>query len=99
MRVFIEAAARNDLIDGYHFYEQSERGVGDYFLSTLYSEIESLRIFAGIHRKEYKELYRALSRKFPFSIYYTLETDEVVVRAVLDCRRNPSWIRERIKNV
>ncbi len=98
MKLRIEAAARNDLIEGYHFYEDSEEGVGDYFLATLYSDIESLRIFGGIHRKEYKDLYRALSRKFPFAVYYTLENEEVVVRAIFDCRRDPSWIRNRIKN-
>ncbi len=98
MRVRIEAAARNDLIDGYCFYERSEQGVGDYFLAMLYSDIESLRILGGIHSKEYKNLHRALSRKFPFAIYYTVDNDEVVVRAVLDCRRRPSWIRERMKN-
>jgi len=44
MRVRIEVAARNDLVDGYHFYEQSEPGVGEYFLASLYADIESLRI-------------------------------------------------------
>jgi len=98
MKLRIEAAARDDLIEGYHFYEDREEGVGDYFLATLYSDIESLKTLGGIYRKEYKNLYRALSRKFPFAIYYTVANEEVVVRAVLDCRRDPSWIRKRIKN-
>ncbi len=98
MKLRIGVAARNDLIEGYYFYEDSDERVGDYFLATLYSDIESLRIFGGIHRKAYKSLYRALSRKFPFAVYYTIENKEVVVRAVLDCRREPSWIRNRIKN-
>lgn len=97
MRLRILDEARDDLIDGFHFYEQRELGVGDYFLACLYSDIESLRIYGGIHRKEYKNLYRTLSDRFPFSIYYTVEDGDVVVRAVLDCRRNPSWIRKRIK--
>jgi hypothetical protein len=41
------------------------RGLGTYFLDTLYSDIESLRILGGIHRKAYnkyipKNLRRAL---------------------------------------
>lgn len=97
MKVRIEAPARNDLVQGYEFYEESEEGLGEYFLATLYSDIESLRIFGGTHRKEYKFLHRALSSKFPFAIYYGVQKDEVVVKAVLDCRRHPSWIRTRIK--
>lgn len=98
MKIRIHTAARNDLIDGYYFYENSEPGIGDYFLTSLCSDIDSLKIFAGIHRKAYKNLHRALSRKFPFAIYYTMQEEEVVVKAVLDCRKNPSWIRNRIKN-
>jgi hypothetical protein len=97
MKVRIEAPARNDLVEGYEFYETNEEGLGEYFLSCLYSDIESLRIFGGIHRKEYRSLHRALSRKFPFAIYYVLEKHEVVVKAVLDCRRDPSWIRKKLK--
>lgn len=97
MKVRIEVPARNDLVEGYVFYEASGVGLGEYFLACLYSDIESLRIFGGIHRKEYNSLHRALSRKFPFAIYYALEMGEVVIKAVLDCRKDPSWIRKRLK--
>jgi hypothetical protein len=60
--------------------------------------VESLKIFGGIHRKVYKNLHRSLSKRFPFAIYYTLEEDVAIVRAILDCRRNPSWIRSRLRN-
>lgn len=97
MKVRIEAPARNDLVEGYEFYEASEEGLGEYFLASLYSDIESLRIFGGIHRKIYKSLHRALSQKFPFAIFYSIQQDEVLVKAVLDCRKKPSWIRKRLK--
>jgi len=97
MKVRIEVLARNDLVEGYEFYEGNEEGLGEYFLACIYSDIESLRIFGGIHRKEYRSLHRVLSRKFPFAIYYSVDKMEVVVKAVLDCRRDPSWIRKRLK--
>ena len=34
----------------------------------------------------------------PLFIYTALENNTVVVRAVVDCRRNPSWIRKHINN-
>ncbi|MCX6866130.1 MAG: type II toxin-antitoxin system RelE/ParE family toxin [Verrucomicrobia bacterium] len=74
------------------------RGLGTYFLDTLYSDIDSLRILGGIHRKAYKNLHRALSKRFPFAIYYTVESATVRVRSVVDCRRNPSWIRQHLGN-
>lgn len=86
------------MIEGFHFYERQEAGLGTYFLDTLYSDINSLRIYGGIHRKAYKNLHRALSKRFPFAIYCTLELETVRVRSIVDCRRNPSWIRQHLRN-
>ena len=97
MKIELLDLAQGDLIDGYHFYESQEPGLGSYFLDTLYSDIDSLRIHGGIHRKAYKNLQRALSKRFPFAIYYTVESETVRVRSVVDCRRNPSWIRRHLR--
>ena len=69
MKIQILDVAKEDLIEGFHFYERNENGIGDYFLACLYSDIESLKIFGGIHRKVYKNLHRSLSKRFPFAIY------------------------------
>ena len=97
MRLHILDLATNDLIDGFHFYEDKEGGLGRYFLINLYSDIESLKLFGGVHRKVYRGLHRALSKRFPFAIYYTVEEDTVQIRAVVDCRKRPSWIRRHLK--
>jgi len=68
MRVKILELARDDLIEGFYFYEKQESGLGGYFLSSLYADIEALKIFFGIHPKAYRNFYRALSNRFPFAI-------------------------------
>jgi len=97
MRLEILDLAKDDLIDGYHFYESKEEGLGNYFLASLYSDIEGLKLFGGIHRKAYDGFHRALSKRFPFAIYYTVDEKIVRVRAVVDCRRHPSWLRKHLK--
>ncbi len=97
MRLQILDIARNDLIEGFRFYEGKEEGLGGYFLASLYADIESLKVYGGIHRQVYQGFHRALSRRFPFAIYYTVEEDVVRIRAVADCRRRPSWIRRHLK--
>ena len=42
MNLHILDFARDDLIEGYFFYEDIESGLGDYFLACLYSDIEAL---------------------------------------------------------
>jgi len=84
------------LVDGYHFYEDQREGLGDYFLDTLYSDIESLRISAGVHALCFGRFRRLLSKRFPFAVYYRLEIGQIQVFAVLDCRRDPTWIRRHV---
>jgi len=88
--------AEADLLDGFAFYERQSPGVGSYFLDTLYSDIESLRLYAGIHRVVFG-YYKLLSKRFPFAIYYKLTGDRISVWRVLDCRRDPKWIRSQLK--
>lgn len=49
MKVRLLESARRDLREGHIFYEQQEEGVGDYFLNTLFAEIDSLTRYGGIH--------------------------------------------------
>lgn len=96
MRVRTLSLAESDLYDGFLFYERQECGVGSYFIESLTSDIESLRLYAGIHGKVYG-YHRMLSKRFPFGIYYDINGDEARVWRVLDCRREPRWIREQLK--
>ena len=96
MNIKILDEAQEDLIQGFHFYESREPGLGSYFIDCLFSDIDSLFIYAGIHQVLFA-YHRCLSKRFPFAIYYSVEKPLVCVHAVLDCHRNPSWTRKRLK--
>lgn len=96
MNIQILASARNDLIDGFRFHAEKDIGLGNYFLASLFSDIEALKILAGIHSKSHDKFHRSLSKRFPYAIYYTIENDVAIIHAVVDCRRAPSWIRNHL---
>lgn len=96
MIVDIALAAENDLVDGYWFYERQHAGLGNYFRINLAADIESLSITGGVHSIELG-FYRALSKRFPFGIYYLVSSNRVIVIAILDLRREPLWIRSQLK--
>ena len=96
MKIAILNEATQDLRDGFTFYESQEHGLGDYFLNTLFADIDSLKLYAGIHVQVFG-FYRLLSSRFPYAIYYSLQNETVFVIAVLDCRRNPSRTQTRLK--
>jgi hypothetical protein len=68
----ISDEALDDLSDGYRFYEAQDQGLGDYFTSCLRADIESLRLYAGIHRVVYQDYHRLLSRVFPLGSFTQL---------------------------
>ena len=95
-RIQISEEALRDLNEGFLFYEAQEPGLGDYFVSSMRSDIERLKIAGGAHRIVYRDFHRLICHTFPFAVYYTQEADLVVVWAVLDQRREPQGIRERL---
>lgn len=95
MRVRILDPAEKDLENGFRFYESQSSGLGHYFLDSLYSDIDSLAYYGGIHRVIFG-CHRLLSKRFPFAVYYELSEDVALIIAILDCRMDPSWIRNRL---
>jgi plasmid stabilization system protein ParE len=96
MKIKILSAAVEDLYAARLFYEKQAEGVGDYFFDSLFSDIDSLILFAGVHLKVLG-FYRLLSRRFPYAVYYRIEGDVVIVWRVLDLRRDPEGIRHALQ--
>jgi plasmid stabilization system protein ParE len=95
MKIRILPEAEGDLDDGYWFYESLADGLGEYFLSSISSDIRSLGIFAGVHQV-IDEKFRMVASRFPYSIFYEVTESEVRIYAVIDNRRDPEWISERL---
>jgi hypothetical protein len=96
LKIRILQSGFDDLDEGAAFYERQEEGLGSYFSSSLMADIDSLMLYAGVHRIV-RGYHRMLSKRFPYAIYYKLEDDCAVVHGVLDCRRRPSWIARRLR--
>jgi len=96
VRLRILSLAESDLLAGFRFYERQSNGVGWYFLETLNSDIESLRLYAGIHPQIFG-YHRMLSKRFPFGVYYDVHEEEIRVWRVLDCRRDPRWTKLQLR--
>ena len=97
MNLRILESAFHDLAEGREFYERQGAGLGSYFLDSLFSDIDSLTLYAGIHRMVFG-FHRMLSRRFPYAIYYQLENKQAVVYRVLDLRQHPRKIRAVLKS-
>ena len=96
MKVRILRPALEDLAAGREFYDRQREGIGGYFFASLFAEIDSLGLYAGIHRVQFGH-HRLLAKRFPHAVYYRVSGGDAVVHRVLDCRRNPRWIRDELR--
>ena len=70
--------------------------MGVYFLDTLFSDIEALLLYAGVHAQVFG-YFRALSKRFPYAIYYKVNGEDIEIWRVLDCRQNPRRTAEALR--
>ena len=90
-------SAIEDLYAGRVFYERQGEGLGEYFYDSLFSDIDSLRLYAGIHPQHFG-FHRMLAKRFPYAIYYRLKNENVVlVYRILEMRQDPNKIRDSLK--
>ncbi|MDZ7720936.1 MAG: hypothetical protein U5K72_19105 [Balneolaceae bacterium] len=96
MKIKILNSALEDLHKSRLFYEEQDGGLGEYFFNSLFSDIDSLKLFAGVHIKVFG-FYRKLSQKFPYAIYYKIKNSTIVVWRVLDLRRDSESIQDALR--
>ncbi len=87
--------AGDDLLEGRQFYDSIEPGVGDYFWDSIMGDIKSLVLYGGIHSHKHG-FYRMPAKRFPYSIYYTIDQKCIYVIAVLPMRQDPELIKEKL---
>ncbi len=89
MKLRYTGRARNDLIISFEWYEKQRRGLGFEFLDCVEAVIETIQQMPKLYAKRHNHFRRALIRRFPFSIFYTIEEKTLVVHAIFDNRQDP----------
>jgi plasmid stabilization system protein ParE len=92
----IEPAAEAETNEAAAYYEAQREGLGQEFLRevtrTLDIASENPLLYARVHRKP---LRKAPVSRFPYVIYYRIETDHLRIIAILHGRRHPRTWRRR----
>lgn len=96
MQIRLLESAKEDLREGYRFYAAQSAELGTYFLDATQADVKSLLIYAGVHARA-NGFFRMLTKRFPFAVYYLVDGDRIDVYAILDCRRDPTWIGARLR--
>jgi len=95
-RLVAEPRADLDVAAAYQWYESERPGLGRQFLDQLEAYDRIAQDPVGYQDLE-SGIRRVLLRRFPYAVYFAVESDVVVVLAVLHVSRNPAeWQRRRM---
>ncbi len=87
--------ARRELDDSISWYENKQVGLGSEFLAEIEEHLKSIASQPQRFRQIRGEVRRVILKRFPYSIFFLLEIDQIVILAVFHERRAPQNIEGR----
>lgn len=79
------------------YYESCREGLGKSFLEMIERDVLKLVANPLHYRKIGGDFRRCLVNRFPYGIIYRIESDTIVIAAVMHLRRKPDYWKERLK--
>lgn len=89
MKLRYTSRAKDDMEFAFAWYERQRRGLGFDFLDCVEIAVKSILENPKMYRIFYSIFRGCVIRKFPFTIFYSIEDKEIVVHSVFDNRRDP----------
>ena len=81
--------AEQDLLDAATWYEQRRESLGHQFLDEAVASLGAIGKAPSMYPQVYRNVRRALLRRFPFGIFYKVEGSAITVLAVMHASRDP----------
>lgn len=94
-KIILRPEAENDLKEAFQWYEEQKPGLGLDFLLCIDASFDIIMGNPELYQKVYKNIRRALPRRFPYGIFYIIEKNKVIVLAVLHVKRDPALLKKR----
>lgn len=94
----VRPEAEADALEAFRWYNEQVPGLGQEFLAEIDHALESIHAHPEANRKVYREYRRGLMRRFPYSIFYSIQGERVVVFGIFHAARNPRVWRRRGKD-
>ena len=95
MEVVFLLSAERDLQGAYNWVEEPRQGSEQFFLQEVELRLEHLKRFPLIGQLYRGRYRRLLIPRYPFGIFYVVESNRIVIHAVPDLRQDSEKIRER----
>jgi plasmid stabilization system protein ParE len=93
--LIVRPEAEAELAEAFNWYEQQVDGLGSRFMLSADATINSIRRDPLQYPIVYKKVRRALTRRFPYQVFFTVDDLRIVVIGVFHGMRDPSIWQSR----
>ncbi len=90
--------AWEDIIKISSYYESISEELSLEFENLLFKSFENIRMFPEMYVVKYRNVRRKLTNKFPYAIYFYIDSTFIRIIAVVHQRENPKYIKSQIRN-
>jgi len=78
-----------DLETAFDWYQRQLSGLGHDFLDEVENSLQLILKYPESFPLVHKEFRRSVVKRFPFSIYYTIESRIIIIHSIFDSRQDP----------
>ncbi|MBI4616992.1 MAG: type II toxin-antitoxin system RelE/ParE family toxin [Planctomycetes bacterium] len=87
--------AQAEFYEALAYYEECEPGLGCDFALEVHSTIRSIVAHPWAWPTLEDEVRRCLTRRFPYGVLYSIESDGIFILAVMHLHRSPDYWKHR----
>jgi len=96
LRIVFRRAAKNEFEDAAVRYDVQRPGLGEEFTIEIAQAVARAAAAPERYPIIFGDIQRTVARRFPFSVYFRVRFDSMVVPAVFDGRRDPAIWQRRV---
>lgn len=86
--------AGDHLEEIHKWYETQKDGLGDEFFLSINAGLTSILENPLLFPVKFKNIRCAIVARFPYGIYFSIESDQIIILSVMHFKRNPKIIRK-----
>ena len=96
-RIRLQPAAEAELTEARLWYSLQNDGLDGVFMGRIDETLHRIEVAPESYPVAYRHLRRALTRQFPYAIFYEVTDAEIIVVAIYHSRRNPKRLKVRFR--
>jgi plasmid stabilization system protein ParE len=96
LKIRLRPEVEAEIADAADWYEARSTGLGTEFLRAVDAAIASIQRYPLGYQVVFKDSRRALLRRFPYSVIYSISDNEILIVTCIHGKRDPKSWQDRV---